>query len=124
MRGEGEAELPADGGGRLYIAYLHKVKISQGAQSRATKGLISGVCSDRGRAGRGGSDWGPGERKGGELGPSAVKSSRAQPCRWGRALHSWGQLRGRQEGPMGACGPSSPQTTALRVSGRPRTSIS
>lgn len=95
MRGEGEAELPADGGGRLYIAYLHKVKISQGAQSRATKGLISGVCSDRGRAGRGGSDWGPGERKGGELGPSAVKSSRAQPCRWGPSL------LGAAQGPTG-----------------------
>lgn len=53
----GEVELPADGGGRLHITYLHKVKISQGAQSQATKGLISGVCSDRGRAGRG-SGWG------------------------------------------------------------------
>ena len=50
--GGGGPGAAADRRGHLYITYLHKVKISRGAQSQATKGLISGVWQVTGGQGR------------------------------------------------------------------------
>lgn len=82
--------------GRLYSTYLHKVKISQGVQSQATKGLISSVCSDRGRAGAGSAAGRQARRPWGGRGAGAV------PVKSSRPRRAKGQLRG-SSGPTGRC---------------------
>lgn len=93
MPGQLTVGEPADGRGCLYSTYLHKVKISQGVQSQATKGLISSVCSDRGRQGQA-------PRQAGLAGPWGGRGAGAVPVKSSRPRRAEGQLRG-SSGPTG-----------------------
>lgn len=90
-------QLAAGRLGHLYITYLHTVKISLGAQSWATEGLISGICRVIGGEGSGGISLGP---QGGKRGCWPVCSEELQRPAEG-PLQPRGQFRGCQEGPKG-----------------------